>query len=118
MGRKVVMCFNIKPQWVRTRDAHALVMVARTGDAPEIVETLIPPEDSVPGDVVHCEGYPRDPDRPWLNPYRDVFQNVMSFMRIDDDLRLLYKYVPLTVERTGGFIKTGGLRNLCFIDAM
>ena len=75
--------------------SEAMVMCAST---PDKVEILTPPEDSVPGDLVHVAGFERKPD-PQLNPKKKVFEACAPDLMVNGDkVATTYKGVPWTVN--------------------
>lgn len=103
----VVMC-NLKPAKMRGIVSEGMVMCAST---PEKVEVLTAPAGSVPGDLVHCEGYPRTPDVQ-LNPKKKIFETVAPDLRTNGDLIAVYKGAALHVPGKGP-IKAQTLKNVC-----
>ena len=55
----VVMC-NLKPKKLADYMSHGMVLCAET-EGQGAVELMVPPEGSVPGDIVSFDGYPRTP---------------------------------------------------------
>lgn len=106
-NRMVVLLCNLKPAKMRGVTSEAMVMCAST---PEKVEILAPPEGSQPGDVVLCEGYPRNPDSV-LNPKKKIFETCAPDLRTDSNLVATYKGVPLTVG-SKGVVKAQTLANV------
>lgn len=102
----VVMC-NLKPAKMRGITSEGMVMCAST---PEKVEVLSAPPGSVPGDLVHCEGYARAPDAQ-LNPKKKIFETVAPDLRTNDDLIACYKGAALNVPGKGP-IKAQTLKNV------
>lgn len=80
--------------------SEAMVMCAST---PEKVEVLSPPPGCSPGDHVHCEGFPRQPD-PVMNPKKKIFETVAPDLHTDDSFKACYKGVPLTVPGKGNVV--------------
>lgn len=70
---------------------------------PERVEVLSPPPGCVPGELVACEGYARQPD-PVMNPKKKIFETVAPDLHTDDDHRACYKGVPFSVPGKGNII--------------
>lgn len=93
-NRIVVVLCNLKPAKMRGVTSEAMVMCAST---PEKVEVLTPPPGSVPGDLVHCEGYERRPDAQ-MNPKKKIFETVAPDLHTNGELVACYKdgalYVP------------------------
>ncbi|KAM7343260.1 aaRS-interacting multifunctional protein 1 [Cochliomyia hominivorax] len=95
----VVMC-NLKPAKMRGITSEAMVMCAST---PEKVEVLSPPPGSVPGDLVHCEVYPRQPDAQ-MNPKKKIFETCAPDLKTNDDLVACYKGAALHVPGKGNVV--------------
>ncbi|XP_017001832.3 aminoacyl tRNA synthase complex-interacting multifunctional protein 1 [Drosophila takahashii] len=95
----VVMC-NLKPAKMRGVTSEAMVMCAST---PEKVEVLSPPAGAVPGDLVHCEGYPRQPDAQ-LNPKKKIFEACAPDLMTNADLVACYKGAALHVPGKGNVV--------------
>lgn len=102
----IVMC-NLKPAKMRGVTSEGMVMCAST---PEKVEVLSAPAGSVPGDLVHCEGYARTPDVQ-LNPKKKIFETVAPDLRTNDDLIACFKGAALHVPGKGP-IKAQTLKNV------
>lgn len=77
--------------------SEAMVMCA---SSPEKVEVLIPPNGSIPGDLVSCEGYPREPE-PQLNPKKKIFETCAPDLKTNDECIACYKGSPLIVPSKG-----------------
>jgi len=102
----VVLC-NLKPVKMRGITSEAMVMCASSEQS---VETIIPPENSAPGDLVHCEGYTRQPD-PVMNPKKKIFETVAPDLNTNGNLQACYKDVPLQVAGKG-FCISKSLKNV------
>lgn len=96
-NRLVVLLCNLKPMKMRGITSEAMVMCAST---PEKVEVLMPPSDSVPGDLVHCDGYSREPDAQ-LNPKKKILETVLPDLKTNDNLEACYKNAKLMVGSKG-----------------
>ncbi|KAH8254223.1 hypothetical protein KR032_008989, partial [Drosophila birchii] len=92
----VVMC-NLKPAKMRGVTSEAMVMCAST---PDKVEVLSPPAGAVPGDLVHCDGYTRQPDAQ-LNPKKKIFETCAPDLKTNGDLVACYKGAALHVPGKG-----------------
>lgn len=99
-NRMVVVMCNLKPAKMRGITSEAMVMCAST---PEKVEVLSPPEGSVPGDLVHCEGYPRTPDAQ-MNPKKKIFETCAPDLKTNDALVACYKGAALHVPGKGNVV--------------
>jgi len=95
--RLVVVLCNLKPAKMRGVTSEAMVMCAST---PEKVEVLSPPAGAAPGDLVHCDGYTRQPDAV-LNPKKKIFETVAPDLLTNDQLVACYKGASLTVPGKG-----------------
>lgn len=102
----IVMC-NLKPAKMRGVTSEAMVMCAST---PEKVEVLSPPSTAVPGDLVHCEGFVRNPE-PQLNPKKKIFETCAPDLTTNDSLQACYKGTPWNIPGKG-FIVAQTLRNV------
>lgn len=58
LNQNVVVLCNIKPSKLRGHLSEGMIMCAKSG---EILEPLIPPANSAPGDLVYCENFERIP---------------------------------------------------------
>ncbi|XP_055529687.1 aminoacyl tRNA synthase complex-interacting multifunctional protein 1 [Wyeomyia smithii] len=106
-NRLVVVLCNLKPAKMRGILSEAMVMCA---SSPDKVEILAPPENSVPGDLVHVEGYPRMPDAV-MNPKKKIFETVAPDLRTNDLLVACYKDSPFQVPGKG-VVKAQTLKNV------
>lgn len=68
--------------------------------SPAKVELISPPENCVPGDLVHCEGYARNPDTQ-LNPKKKIWETIAPDLLTSDELNVCYKGAPLYVPDKG-----------------
>lgn len=82
-------------------------MCASTADK---VEIMSPPEGSVPGDMISCEGFPRNPD-PIMNPKKKIFETVAPDLMVNGDFVGTYKGAALVVEGKGP-MKAQTLKNV------
>jgi aminoacyl tRNA synthase complex-interacting multifunctional protein 1 len=80
--------------------SEAMVMCA---SSPEKVEVLIPPTGAVPGDLVSCDGYPREPEAQ-LNPKKKIFETCAPDLKTNGDKVACYKGSPLIVTGKGPII--------------
>ncbi|XP_017474377.1 PREDICTED: aminoacyl tRNA synthase complex-interacting multifunctional protein 1 [Rhagoletis zephyria] len=99
-NRLVVVLCNLKPAKMRGVTSEAMVMCAST---PDKVEVLSPPAGAVPGDLVHCEGYTRQPDTQ-LNQKKKIFETCAPDLRTNDQLIACYKGAALHVPGKGNII--------------
>ncbi|XP_053680182.1 aminoacyl tRNA synthase complex-interacting multifunctional protein 1 [Anopheles nili] len=106
-NRMVVALCNLKPAKMRGILSEAMVMCAST---PDKVEILAPPEGSVPGDLVHVEGYPRVPDSV-MNPKKKIFETVAPDLKTNEQLVACYKDGTFVVPGKGQ-VKAQTLKNV------
>lgn len=95
--RIVMVLCNLKPVKMRGVTSEAMVMCA---SSPDKVEVLIPPTGAFPGDLVICEGYPREPEAQ-LNPKKKIFETCAPDLKTNNDRVACYKDSPLVVEGKG-----------------
>lgn len=96
-NRMVIVLCNLKPAKMRGVTSEAMVMCAST---PEKVEIMSPPAGAVPGDLISCEGYGRNPDS-IMNPKKKIFETVAPDLQVNGDLVGTYKGANLIVEGKG-----------------
>lgn len=75
--------------------SEAMVMCAST---PEKVEVLSPPPGCSPGDHVHCEGFPRQPDAE-MNPKKKIFETVAPVTPMTAFNRATREWLSAYLER-------------------
>lgn len=68
--------------------------------SPAKVELISPPANCEPGDLVHCEGFARNPDAQ-LNPKKKIWESIAPDLLTSDDLNVCYKGAPLHVPAKG-----------------
>lgn len=95
--RVVMVLCNLKPVKMRGITSEAMVMCASSEQG---VEVLLPPPNAEPGDLVHCDGYTRQPDGV-MNPKKKIFETVAPDLHTNDNLEACYKGVPLVVPGKG-----------------
>lgn len=96
-NRLLVVFCNLKPAKMRGILSEGMVLCAST---PEKVELINVPPNSVPGDQVWTEGYPRNPDAQ-LNPKKKIWETIAPDLKTNDDLLVCYKGAPLYVPEKG-----------------
>lgn len=77
--------------------SEGMVMCA---SSPNKVEVLVPPVEAIPGDLISCEGYPREPE-PQLNPKKKIFETCAPDLLTNQDRVACYKGSPLVVSGKG-----------------
>ncbi|XP_076256070.1 aaRS-interacting multifunctional protein 1 isoform X2 [Rhynchophorus ferrugineus] len=98
--RKVLLLCNLKPVKMRGIVSEAMVMCASSEKG---VEVLVPPLGAEPGELVHCEGYSRQPDVV-MNPKKKIFETVALHLHTNESLQACYKEVPLIVPGKGAIL--------------
>lgn len=96
-NRVVMVLCNLKPVKMRGIISEAMVMCA---SSPDKVEVLIPPSTAIPGDLVTCEGYPREPEVQ-LNPKKKIFETCVPDLKTNNEKVACYKDSPLIVAGKG-----------------
>lgn len=97
-NRMVIVLCNLKPAKMRGVMSEAMVMCA---SSPDKVEVMNPPAGSVPGDLIQCEGIARNPDSPFMNPKKKIFESVAPDLKVNGELIGTYKGAKLFVEGKG-----------------
>lgn len=77
--------------------SEAMVMCASSKDK---VEVLSPPPGAVPGDLVQCEGFNRNPDAV-LNPKKKIFETCAPDLLTNNNKEACYKNAPLFIPGKG-----------------
>lgn len=96
-NRMVVILCNLKPAKMRGVTSEAMVMCAVTEDQTEVLD---PPANAVPGDLVHCDGYTRQPDVQ-LSAKKKTFELIAPDLHTNAELIACYKGSPLVVPGKG-----------------
>ncbi|XP_066256792.1 aminoacyl tRNA synthase complex-interacting multifunctional protein 1 isoform X2 [Euwallacea similis] len=97
--RVVMVLCNLKPVKMRGITSEAMVMCASSEQG---VEVLIPPPNSQSGELVHCDGYTRQPDAV-MNPKKKIFETVAPDLHTNANLEACYKGVPFSLPGKGTF---------------
>ncbi|KAJ3055627.1 hypothetical protein HK097_009954 [Rhizophlyctis rosea] len=104
-GKTILVLKNLKPAAMRGIKSYAMVMCASNADH-SIVEFLVPPEGSVPGDRVFFEGHEGEPEAQ-LNPKKKIFETVQPQFTTRDDLVATWNGVPFQTKK--GLVKAATL---------
>lgn len=96
-NRLIVVFCNLKPAKMRGILSEGMVLCASTSEKVELINV---PSDSVPGDLIHCEGYERNPDAQ-LNPKKKIWETIAPDLLTSNDLLVCYKGKPLYVPGKG-----------------
>ena len=73
-------------------------MCASNGQKNELVD---PPPGAKVGDQITCKEYPGEPERPFLNPKKKIWEAVKPDLIVDDHGVVRYKEATLQVEGKG-----------------
>lgn len=87
--RYVVVVANLKPVTMRGIKSSAMVLCASNKED-GIVEFVIPPAGSKPGDKIFFEGYDLTPE-PVLNPKKKVWEQIQPGFSTTEQLEVIYK---------------------------
>ncbi|XP_065211243.1 aminoacyl tRNA synthase complex-interacting multifunctional protein 1-like [Planococcus citri] len=96
-NRVALFLTNLKPQKMRGITSEGMIMCASEG---EKVEILIPPEGSVPGDIVRVEGYEYKPE-PNITPKKNILEVISPHLKVNQDKIATYKGIPWNVGGKG-----------------
>lgn len=104
--RLVIVLCNLKASKLRGHLSEGMIMCATATDT---IEPLIPPENSVPGDLVHCENYDRTPvETP--RSRQKLFDSLADKLNTNAELIACYDGSFLYVPNKGS-IRTKSLKN-------
>ncbi|KAI8909591.1 tRNA synthetases class I, catalytic domain-containing protein [Gorgonomyces haynaldii] len=106
LGRTILVLKNLKPVAMRGIKSHAMVLCASNAEH-DVVEFLVPPEGSLPGERVYFEGHEGEPEDE-LKPKKKVWETVQPDFSTTDDLVAVWKDVPFRTHR--GVIKAPTLK--------
>lgn len=65
---------------------------------------LSPPASAVAGDKVVVPGFTYNPDLPFMNPKKKIFEQVAEDLKVDSNRRASYKDVPWKIDGKEGDI--------------
>lgn len=99
-NRLVIILCNLKPAKMRGVTSEAMVMCA---SSPDKVEILNPPANAVPGDLVDCPGFTRNPDGQ-LNPKKKIFETCAPDLTTNDKLEACFKGVAWQIPGKGPIV--------------
>jgi tRNA-binding EMAP/Myf-like protein len=95
----VCVIANLKPRKLGGFESHGMVLCAETEDK-SVIELLIPPQGSVPGDKVHFPGSERNPPEALPNK-NNAWDKTVDDLKINDKKVANYKGQEFTVEGKG-----------------
>ncbi|KAJ3401653.1 hypothetical protein HDU80_005820 [Chytriomyces hyalinus] len=105
-GKHVLVLKNLKPATMRGVKSMAMLLCASNAEN-TVVEFLIPPANSAPGDRVFFKGHEGTPE-PLLNPKKKVWETVQpDFKTREGDCVALWKGIEFQTEK--GIVKASTL---------
>lgn len=110
-GRIAVFLLNLKPAKMRGVMSEGMIMCANT---PEKVEILVPPAGAQVGDKISFDGYLGQPDLPFMNPKKKIFETVQPELLVNGEGVATYKGSFFKIEGKGlvtsPTIRLGGIK--------
>lgn len=103
----VLVLANLKPKKLAGFESQGMVLTAGTPDH-TVIELLVPPEGSQPGDKITIKGFERNPP-PVLNPKKGIFEAVAGDLRVDENGIAKFKDAEFTTEK--GIVVSTGIRD-------
>jgi len=110
-GRIAVFLLNLKPAKMRGVMSEGMIMCANT---PEKVEILVPPAGAQIGDKISFDGYEGEPDVPFMNPKKKIFEAVQPEFLVNAEGVATYKGSFFKIEGKGlvtsPTVRNGGIK--------
>merc|ERR1712168_1159642 len=110
-GRIAVFLLNLKPAKMRGVMSEGMIMCANT---PEKVEILVPPAGAQIGDKISFDGYEGEPDLPFMNPKKKIFEAVQPEFLVNGEGVATYKGSFFKIEGKGlvtsPTVRLGGIK--------
>jgi len=110
-GRIAVFLLNLKPAKMRGVMSEGMIMCANT---PEKVEILVPPAGAQIGDKISFDGFEGQPDLPFMNPKKKIFEAVQPEFLVNGEGVATYKGSFFKIEGKGlvtsPSVKLGGIK--------
>jgi len=110
-GRIAVFLLNLKPAKMRGVLSEGMIMCANT---PEKVEILVPPAGAQIGDKISFDGYEGEPDLPFMNPKKKIFEAVQPEFLVNPEGVATYKGSFFKIEGKGlvtsPTVRNGGIK--------
>jgi methionyl-tRNA synthetase len=109
-NKLVIVCCNMKPSNFKGVNSEAMVICANGNDH-SVVELVEPPQGSIVGERIACEGYNTAQDKfpPQLNPKKKEFDTFKPDLLTNADCVATYKGTPLSTS--AGPCKSKSLAN-------
>jgi len=98
LNRLVVVMCNLKPAKMRGVTSQGMVMCATEPGKAELID---PPPGAKAGDRVICKEYPGEPEQPFMNPKKKIWEAVKVDLKVDDHGVVRFKDAPLEVNGKG-----------------
>jgi len=110
-GRIAVFLLNLKPAKMRGVMSEGMIMCANT---PEKVEVLVPPAGAQIGDKISFDGFEGNPDLPFMNPKKKIFEAVQPEFLVNGEGVATYKGSFFKIEGKGlvtsPTVRLGGIK--------
>ena len=103
----VVVLANLKAKKLAGFLSQGMVLTAGNAEH-TVIELLVPPEGSQPGDKVTIKGFERNPPEV-LNPKKMIFEAVAGDLRVDENGIAKYKDAEFVTEK--GIVVSTGIRD-------
>ncbi|CAH0558289.1 unnamed protein product [Brassicogethes aeneus] len=108
-GRSVVVLCNLKPAKLRGIESHGMVLCCKIEEEDKL-ETLIPPEDSLPGERILIENYEDGNPDEVLNPKKKVWEKIAVDLKTNANCVAQWQGNNL-LTKSGGNITTKAIPN-------
>lgn len=109
--RIAVFLLNLKPAKMRGVLSEGMIMCANT---PEKVEILVPPAGAQIGDKISFDGYEGEPDLPFMNPKKKIFEAVQPEFLVNPEGVATYKSSFFKIDGKGlvtsPTVRNGGIK--------
>ncbi|XP_072938140.1 tyrosine--tRNA ligase, cytoplasmic [Epargyreus clarus] len=109
-NRDVVVLCNLKAAKMRGVESKGMVLCASI-DEPKLVEPLLPPKDSNPGDRIIIEGYETGEPDDVLNPKKKVWEKLQADLKTNDNLLAVWQGNKLISKVNGNPVMTKSMKN-------
>lgn len=110
-GRIAVFLLNLKPAKMRGVMSEGMIMCANTR---EKVEILVPPAGAQIGERISFDGYEGEPDLPFMNPKKKIFEAVQPEFLVNAEGVATYKGSFFKIEGKGlvtsPTVRNGGIK--------
>ena len=93
-GKLLIVVANLKPRPMQGVTSQGMVLCASNSDHTK-VEFIDPPANSKIGERVTIEGYEGEPDLPFCNPKKKVFETIQPDLKTNEKKIACWKGIPL-----------------------